>query len=70
MSAPGIEKIFNFAEFPPMPQKKLSSMKESIKAVNSIQQDQVYFDRNYFGLLSILRKMQVKIDTRMLGMRN
>ncbi len=70
MSAPGIEKIFNFAEFPPMPQKKLSSMKESIKAVNGIQQDQVYFDRSYFGLLSILRKMQVKIDTRMLGMRN
>ncbi len=70
MSAPGIEKVFNFAEFPPMPQKKLSSLKESIKAVNSIQQDQVYFDRSYFGLLSILRKMQVKIDTRMLGMRN
>lgn len=63
MSAPGLGKTFNFAELPPVPQKTLSQMKKPVKAINSIRQDQVYFDRSYFGLLSILRKMKVEIDT-------
>jgi len=63
MSAPGLRKTFNFAELPPLPQKTLSQMKKPVKAINSIRQDQVYFDRSYFGLLSILRKMKVEIDT-------
>jgi len=63
MSAPGLEKTFDFSKLPPVPQKNLSQMKKPVKAINNIRQDQVYFDRSYFGLLGILRKMEVEIDT-------
>jgi len=66
MSTPGLEKECNFARFPPMPRGNLSNMKKPVKAINRIQQDQVYFDRSYFGLLNILRKMEVLIDTKKL----
>jgi len=63
MSAPGLAKEFDFSQMPPMPKKRLSHMKKAIKEINSMQQDQVYFDRSYFGLLSMLRKMEAKIMT-------
>ncbi len=70
MSAPGLEKEFDFSQYPPMPEKGLSHMKNAIKEINRVQQQQIYFDRSYFGLLGILRKIGAKIVTKGLARRD
>ncbi len=63
MSSPCLAQKFDFSKLPAMPKNDLSQMKKAIKEINNVQQDQLYFDRSYFGLLSILKKIGAKIDT-------
>ncbi len=69
MSAPGLmekDQAFDFSQLPAMPKNGLSHMKKAIKEINEVQQEQIYFDRSYFGLLSILRKIGATIRTEKL----
>lgn len=63
MTAPFQEEVYDFSKIQPLPKKPLSQMKNVMKHINDMQQDQMYFDRSYFGLLNMLRKMQAKINT-------
>jgi len=63
MAAPFQQAEFDFSLMGPMPSTQLSTMKMAAKHVNSMQQDQMYFDRCFFGLLSSLRKLGAKIGT-------
>jgi len=63
MSAPGLAQTYDFSQMPPMPQKPLSQLKNAVGQISGMQQNQIYFDRSYFGLLSILRKIGANIDT-------
>ncbi|NOY74053.1 MAG: AarF/ABC1/UbiB kinase family protein [Gammaproteobacteria bacterium] len=63
MSSPCLVQKFDFSKLPAMPKNDLSQMKKAIKEINNVQQDQLYFDRSYFGLLSILKKIGAKINT-------
>lgn len=68
MSSPCIERKFDFSKLPAMPKNELSQMKKAIKEINTVQQDQLYFDRSYFGLLSILKKIGATVNTsKLLG---
>jgi len=64
MSTPILENKYDFSAMPPMPQKRLSHLKTAVGKINHMRQDQLYFDRSYFGLLSMLRKIGANIDTR------
>jgi len=64
MSEPGLEGEYDFSKMPPMPKRSFSHIKKAVRKISSMQQDQIYFDRSYFGLLSMLRKMGAKIVTK------
>jgi len=64
MSMPFQTAEFDFALLPPMPQKHTQNMKYAVKQVGEVRQDQVFFDRSFLGLLSLLRRMKAKIVTQ------
>jgi len=63
MATPFQQPEFDFSQMGPMPSTQLSTIKTAVKHVNAMQQDQMVFDRCFFGLLSSLRKLGAKIDT-------
>jgi len=63
MAAPFQQSEFDFSQMGPMPSTQLSTMKAAAKHVNNMRQDQMVFDRCFFGLLSSLRKLGAKINT-------
>lgn len=70
MTTPYQTKTFDFAKMPALPKRQTLQMKQAAQHLNSMQQDQMYFDRSYFGLLSMLRKMRANINTQGLLLDN
>jgi len=61
--APFEKDFYDFSTMLSMPKKQIVQMKNVVKHIDGMLLDQMYFDRSYFGLLSMLRKMRAKINT-------
>lgn len=63
MTTPFLDKEYDFSKMPSMPANPLSQIPNAMKHIHDIQIDQMYFDRSFFGLLFILRKLGANINT-------
>mgnify|MGYP002279624164 CR=1 FL=1 len=63
MTRPFINGNYDFSDMPAMPAKPLSQVSNAMKHVDAVQKDQMYFDRSFFGLLFMLRKLGATINT-------
>ncbi|MFV1983974.1 MAG: ABC1 kinase family protein [Thiohalomonadales bacterium] len=61
--APFEKDFYDFSIMQSMPKKPIGQMKNAVKHIDGMLLDQMYFDRSYFGLLSMLRKIRAKINT-------
>jgi len=63
MAAPYKQDYYDFSTIPALPKKPLSQIKTAMNFIDTMQQDQMYFDRSYLGLLSLLRKLKATVNT-------
>lgn len=64
MTTPFLNEEYDFSKMDPIPRKPFSQIKSAARFIEDMRQDQVYFDRSFFGLLSMLRKIGARISTK------
>ncbi len=64
MTTPFLDEEYDFSKMKPVPEKKFSQIKSAAGFIDDMRQDQVFFDRTFFGLLSMLRKLGARISTK------
>jgi len=64
LSGPFQQESYDFSTMPAAPKTRHKQHKTAVRQLGAIEQDQIYFDRSFIGLLSLLRKLGAVINTR------
>lgn len=64
MLSPYQQEQFDFATLPSPPMTNPSEHQDAIKYLNGVQREQMYFDRTYFGVYQLLKKMGAVVSTK------
>lgn len=64
LSGPTESNYYDFSQLPPPPtDMNRANHKTAMESLYSLTRDQLYFDRSYFGVYQLLRKMKAVVDT-------
>lgn len=63
LALPYQESVFDFATLPVPPITHDPSHKQAIQHLDAVKHDQIYFDRTYFGIYQLLKKIGAVIHT-------
>lgn len=63
ISLPYQTATFDFSTLPPPPLMKHASHQQAIQHLDGLKREQIYFDRTYFGIYQLLKKLGANIHT-------
>ncbi len=64
MCAPFMADSFDFKTLPPPPMSNPDHHENAIRYLHGLKRDQIYFDRTYFGVYQLLRKIGAVVTTQ------